>query len=160
MKRFLPPCLLLLILLGSTSAAAADKVNALIVQLKNGTQTKFILNEKPQISFAGTNLKVVSEKSETSFPMADVLRFTYDKEDVNGINEQVEDPAGISFEDGMLIVSQIKKGADVCIYTTDGKLQKKLTAQRTGTYRLSLSLLSKGVYLIKADNVTYKITKR
>ena len=138
----------------------ADNLNTLVVKMKNGAETAFFLKDKPNVTFEGTNLKVVSEKTTTTFALADVLRFTYVKRDPSGINEQIVDPTEISYEDGVLVISQIKAGASVGIYALDGKLVRQLKAQRSGTYRLSLSELPTGLYLVKADNVTYKITKQ
>ena len=138
----------------------ADNLNALVVKMKNGAETAFFLKDKPNVTFEGTNLKVVSEKTTTTFALADVLRFTYVKRDPSGINEQIVDPTEISYEDGVLVISQIKAGASVGVYALDGKLVRQLKAQRAGTYRLSLSELPTGLYLVKADNVTYKITKQ
>ena len=138
----------------------ADNLNTLVVKMKNGAETAFFLKDKPNVTFEGTNLKVVSEKTTTTFALADVLRFTYVKRDPSGINEQIVDPTEISYEDGVLVISQIKAGASVGVYALDGKLVRQLKAQRAGTYRLSLSELPTGLYLVKADNITYKITKQ
>ena len=138
----------------------ADNLNTLVVKMKNGAETAFFLKDKPNVTFEGTNLKVMSEKTTTTFALADVLRFTYVKRDPSGINEQIVDPTEISYEDGVLVISQIKAGASVGVYALDGKLVRQLKAQRSGTYRLSLSELPTGLYLVKADNVTYKITKQ
>ena len=138
----------------------ADNLNTLVVKMKNGAETAFFLKDKPNVTFEGTNLKVVSEKTTTTFALADVLRFTYVKRDPSGIDEQIVDPTEISYEDGVLVISQIKAGASVGVYALDGKLVRQLKAQRSGTYRLSLSELPTGLYLVKADNVTYKITKQ
>ena len=138
----------------------ADNLNTLVVKMKNGAETAFFLKDKPNVTFEGTNLKVVSEKTTTSFALADVLRFTYVKRDPSGIDQQVIDPTEISYEGGVLVISQIKAGASVGVYALDGKLVRQLKAQRAGTYRLSLSELPTGLYLVKADNVTYKITKQ
>ena len=138
----------------------ADNLNTLVVKMKNGAETAFFLKDKPNVTFEGTNLKVVSEKTTTTFALADVLRFTYVKRDPSGINEQIVDPTEISYEDGVLVISQIKAGASVGVYALDGKLVRQLKAQRAGTYRLSLSELPTGLYLVKADNITYKIMKQ
>lgn len=138
----------------------ADQVETLIVTLKNGAQTAFFLKDKPQVKFEGTDLKVTSDAGNATFALADVLRFTYDKKDPSGINETVIDPTGVSFKDDILVISQLKANATVSIYALDGKLLRQLTAQRSGTYRLNLSELPAGLYLVKADNITYKITKR
>ena len=152
--------LLLLVLLAWPIGMLADNLNTLVVKMKNGAETAFFLKDKPNVTFEGTNLKVVSEKTTTTFALADVLRFTYVKRDPSGINEQIVDPTEISYEDGVLVISQIKAGASVGVYALDGKLVRQLKAQRAGTYRLSLSELPTGLYLVKADNVTYKITKQ
>ena len=152
--------LLLLVLLAWPIGMLADNLNTLVVKMKNGAETAFFLKDKPNVTFEGTNLKVVSEKTTTTFALADVLRFTYVKRDPSGIDEQIVDPTEISYEDGVLVISQIKAGASVGVYALDGKLVRQLKAQRSGTYRLSLSELPTGLYLVKADNVTYKITKQ
>ena len=152
--------LLLLMLIALPVGLLADNLNTLIVMMKNGTETAFFLKDKPNVTFEGANLKVVSEKTTTTFALSDVLRFTYVKKDPMGIDEQMIDPTEINYKDGVLVISQIKAGASVGIYALDGKLVRQLKAQHSGTYRLSLSELPTGLYLVKADNVTYKITKQ
>jgi len=107
-------------------------------------------------------LKVTCEKASASasFNLADVIRFTYDGKSAAGIDVMTVDPAAISMEEGTLVISQMKANSIVNVYSMDGKLVRQLKAQRAGTYRLSLSSLPSGVYLVKADNITYKITKR
>ncbi len=156
MKRLL----LLMLLAGSYITMQADQVQTLIVQLKNGSQTAFFLKDKPQVKFEGTNLKVTSTVGDTSFALSDVLRFTYAKKDPTGISETVTDPTGVNFQGDVLVISQLKANGDVRVYALDGKLLRQLKASHAGTYRLNLSELPAGLYLVKADNVTYKIVKR
>lgn len=156
MKRLL----LLMLLAGSYITMQADQVQTLIVQLKNGSQTAFFLKDKPQVKFDGTNLKVTSTVGDTSFALSDVLRFTYAKKDPTGISETVTDPTGVNFQGDVLVISQLKANDDVSVYALDGKLLRQLKASHAGTYRLNLSELPAGLYLVKADNVTYKIVKR
>ena len=156
MKRFL----LLMLLTVSYSAMQADQVQSLIVQLKDGSQTAFFLKDKPQVTFDGPNLKVTSTAGDTSFALSDVLRFTYAKKDPTGIDEMVTDPTGVDFQGDVLVISQLKANGDVSVYALDGKLLRELKASHAGTYRLNLSELPTGLYLVKADNVTYKILKR
>ena len=145
-----------------STTQAADKVNTLIVLTKGNVQHLFVLADKPTVTFEGDQLKVTCEKASASasFNIVDIIRFTYEGKDVSGIDELTADPAEISMEEGTLVISQLKANAIVNIYALDGKLVHQLKAQRAGTYRLSLSSLPIGVYLVKADNITYKITKR
>ena len=160
--KLLTIVLLLTMLSMPTGMRADDKQNTLIVLTKDNVAHQFVLADKPTVTFEGTQLKVTCEKvsASASFNLADVIRFTYDGKSATGIDEMGVDPAEISMQDGTLVISQMKANSTVNVYSTDGKLVRQLKAQRAGTYRLSLSSLRSGVYLVKADNITYKITKR
>ena len=144
----------------SSTLHAADEVETLIILMKNGSENAFFLKDKPKVTFEGTSLKVSAATGDVSFALADVMRFTYAKKSTSGISEQVENPTGVSFEGDILVISQLKANTTASIYALDGKLIRQLKPHRTGTYRISLSGLPTGLYLVKADNVTYKITKR
>ena len=125
-------------------------METLIIQLKNGTENVFFLKDKPKVTFEGADLKVSAETGDV----------TYAKKSPTGISEQVENPTEVFYENDVLVISQLKANAVVSIYALDGKLIRQLKPQRAGTYRITLSELPLGLYLVKADNVTYKITKR
>ena len=144
----------------SSTLHAADEVETLIILMKNGSENAFFLKDKPKVTFEGTSLKVSAATGDVSFALADVMRFTYAKKSTSGISEQVENPTGVSFEGDVLVISQLKANTTASIYALDGKLIRQLKPQRAGTYRISLSELPSGLYLVKADNVTYKITKQ
>ena len=132
----------------------------LVVETKDHVKTAYMLADKTQVRFAGTNLRVVSTKADVTYQLSDILRFTYETRSTTGISELRTTQAEVDYMDGQLVISGIKAGGSVNVYSLEGKLVKQLTAQRSGTYRLSLASLSKGVYIVKADNVTYKIMKR
>ena len=160
--KLLTIMLLLTMLSVPIGMRADDKQNTLVVLTKDNVLHHFVLADKPTVTFEGTQLKVTCEKASASasFNLADVIRFTYDGKSATGIDEMTVDPAEISMQDGTLVISQMKANSTVNVYSTDGKLVRQLKAQRAGTYRLNLSSLRAGVYLVKADNITYKITKR
>ena len=134
----------------------------LVVLTKNGAKTEFVLSEKPKVLFEGKNLRITSSKADVTYALSDILRFTYENTDPTGINQlaETEDPTEVSYQDGTLVLSQLKEGAVVGVYSLDGKKVQQLRANHKGTYRLSLSSLPKGVYIVKADTITYKIMKR
>lgn len=162
MRRHLLFLALLLVLPTAVLAqgsSGADR-NFLVVETKDHVLTTYMLADKPEVSFKETDMHVVSAKGDVTYKLSDVLRFTYKKLDPSGISEQRSDQASIDYDGGVLIVSGIKAGCSVGVYTMDGKPVQQLNATRTGTYRISLSSLPQGVYLVKADNITYKIMKR
>lgn len=134
--------------------------NYLVVETKNHVLTTYMLAERPQVRFEGANLRVVSAKADVTYRLSDILRFTYEKRSVTGVSELQAEHAAVDYEDGELVISGLKAGAAVGVYSLDGKLVRQLTARHAGTYRLSLAALPQGVYIVKADNITYKIMKR
>lgn len=139
---------------------ANDLITTLVVLTKDNAQHQFALPDKPKVSFEGKNLIVVSDKTTTTFALSDVVRFTYKDLDPSGIQEVYIKDTNVSLEDGMLVVSQVKANSNVCVYSLDGRLVRQLAVKRAGTYRLNLSSLPFGVYLVKTGSLTYKITKR
>ena len=137
----------------------------LVVLTKDNKQHEFqFAGKKPQVKFEGTSLRVIiSSKSEAEFAISDIIRFTYTNRDPSGIDDLTIDynPTEIGFQkDGVFVISQMKEGAVVNIYGMDGKVITQFTAKHAGSCRLNLSPLPKGVYIVKADNITYKIMKR
>lgn len=134
----------------------------LVVLTKDGAKTEFLLGDNPKVLFEGKNLRITSTKADVTYALADILRFTYVNTNPTGINElaEMDDPTEVSYQDGTLVLSQLKEGAVVGVYALDGKLVQQLRAGHRGTYRLNLSSLPKGVYIVKADTITYKIMKR
>lgn len=153
--------LVFLLMLVPSSMRAADPVMTLIVLTKDKAEHHFALSNKPKVTFEGKSLKVTCSKASASatFNLADVIRFTYKKVDPTGIDELIEDPTTLNFDDGVLVISNLKANATVGVYTLDGKPVKQLKAAHTGTFRLNLSELPSGVYVVKAGTITYKIAK-
>ncbi len=142
-----------------SAAHAGEPKNALLVLTKDNVKHLFMLDEKPEITFSGSELTVKSEKTTAAFSLSDVLRFTYQKEDEAGINELQADEVALDYVNGTLIISNLKAGESVGVFALDGKQVQKLTARRAGTFRISLSAIPSGVYIVKAGVTSYKITK-
>lgn len=150
---------LLLALMLAVPLWAADNPVTLVVLTRDNAQHMFVLADKPEVTFEGIDLVVTCENSTTTFALADVIRFTY-LNATDAVEELTEDATTIDFKDGMVVINQLKEGASVAVYSVDGKLVRQLTARDTGNYSLNLSELPIGVYIVKADRVTYKIAKR
>ena len=132
----------------------------LVVETKDHVKTTYMLSDKPQVTFEGNSLHIVSEKADATYNLLDIQNFTYETQSVTGVSELREEPATIDYNNGELVVSGLKANGAVSIYAMDGKLVQQRTASRGGTFRLSLSSLPHGVYIVKVGNITYKIMKR
>lgn len=171
--------LLLFALLLGLPSMADDKENALVVWKKDGTKLTYILlNDRPHVTlyryFGRAELWITAANNSnpsswqgtlTTLPLADVQRFTYEKvEDPDAVKEvrdNLDEQSPVSYgADGTVLVSNVEAGQPVGIWSLDGQLLRQLTPRVSGEYKVSLSGLAPGVYLLKAGKTTTKITKR
>ncbi len=160
MKKLLQTTLLLLaLLMSAVPLSAADNPVTLVVLTRDNAQHMFVLADKPEVTFEGTDLVVTCVNSTTTFALPDVIRFTY-LNATDAVEEINKDETQVNFRDGMIVVNGLKANAAVTVYSVDGRLMRQLKAHEDGNYNLDLSELPTGVYIVKADRVTYKIAKR
>lgn len=149
-----------LLLLSSLMAMADEPKSRLVVWAKDGTKTYFDLAENPKTTFNDNDLVITSESMSISYPLDQVLRYTYELSTTGIENISQEKAVRISQHNDALTLENLKPGTTVSLYTVDGK---QVSAQATGSNRsvtISLSGRPAGVYIVKANDVTYKMMKR
>lgn len=159
MKKLLRFYVLLLALLLAVPLRAADNPVTLVVLTRDNAKHMFVLADKPNVTFEGEDLVVTCVNSTTTFALPDVIRFTY-LYATDAVEELKADDTTVDFKDGMIVINQLKANATLAVYSVDGRLVRQFTARDSGSYSLDLGELPTGVYIIKADRVTYKIAKR
>lgn len=149
-----------LLLLSNLIAMADEPKSRLVVWAKDGTKTYFDLAENPKTTFKDNDLVITCESMTISYPLDQVLRYTYELSTTGIENISQEKTIRIRQHDDALTLENLKPGTVVSLYTVDGK---QVSAQTTGSNRLvtiSLSGHPAGVYIVKANDVTYKMMKR
>lgn len=158
MKRLLLS--LITILLVSLMSKADNKV--LQIWQADGQIVTISLNEEPRTTYSDGNLVITTTKTTITYPLEQVWKYTYVLE--GSISEGDGVPDGIKSilsEDGeTLTFKGLKAGTEVLLYSASGQLVRRLSAANDNNVAVSVSLLPTGVYIVKANNATYKITKR
>ena len=139
-----------------TIAKAEQKM--LVVTAMDGTTTKYLLDGMPQVRIEKPYLIISSGMASVSLPLENLQHMHYEKatDEATAIEEiKVHDEKGGSER---IDFSSLPADANVSIYTLDGKLVQAL---RPNGRALSLPLgsLQSGIYLVKVNDVTYKIQK-
>ena len=150
--------LLALLVLAVPLRAANDSVT-LVVLTRDNAQHMFVLADQPEVTFEGEDLVVTCLNSTTTFALPDVIRFTY-LNATDAVEEITKDETQVNFRDGLIVINRLKANAMVAVYSVDGRLVRQFKAHEDGNYSLDLNELPTGVYIVKADHVTYKIAKR
>ncbi len=143
----------LLPLLAVTSRAE----QALVVYTSEGRAAVFVLSGEPRITCSAEEVTVVSDGESVSYALSALDRFALEDVDLTGIaQEPTASPVFRVGADG-LRCEGLAPGQRVQVYDLGGRLVRQSVANVDGSVSLPMS---RGTYVIKAGNQTFKTLKR
>ena len=153
----------LFMILFSSGCCLAESAYQLVLEKKDGSTIRYVLSDKPVVTFAGTQVQVKSAKAETSYERSDVSRYYF--EDVaNGIDVVTDDDSSLRIDyssaDRLTAYGLSDAGA-VGVYDLAGRLAPAGICVSDNAVTIDLSVLPAGVYVITLPNhPTLKIKKQ
>ena len=128
------------------------QVNAVVVNMTDGTKTVFRLADEPVITYSENNLVLKTATKEASVPITSITSVTL---------EEDYTPTKIeSVRTDRVLFQQLSSGTEVRVYTVDGKSVCTLNADSDGGAALDFSRLPKGLLIIKTPETTIKVNNR
>lgn len=102
---------------------------------------------------------ITTTTTTINYPLTKIQRYTYEGGTLS-VRDVKPDGISISHDGDLVIVKGLATGKTVAVHRVDGV--QLLVKRSDGSDRLTLSLekLPAGVYVIKADEITYKLLKR
>lgn len=149
--------LLLLLVFSTVSVTYADDWILQIWQ-NDGNVMNINLNDEPVTTYSEGNLLIRTKNSSITYPLEKVKKYTFvsssDIQEINGMG------ASFSQDGETLIFRNLKENTNIEIFTVSGQVIKKINNGKHSKATVSVSNLPIGVYVIKANDLTFKITKR
>lgn len=146
-------------LLMSDLYAETLQAQILVVWQKGGSKVYFNLDEQPKTTFTTNELVITTSTATYNYPLANISRYTYEGGALSVSNTKTQ-TISITQNIDDVIVTGLPVGKTASVYGVDGKLIIQKRSDGTNRLILSLSDIPAGVYAIKAEEVTYKFTKR
>jgi hypothetical protein len=143
----------LLALFCSIIAKAEDK--SLIITFSDNTTQTFILSALPQITMANNKMKISAGSTTAEYDLYKIKTFTFSG--TTGI-ENIENNSSIIAEGDRIIVEGAN--ANVRIFSVDGKTTTLKTTSLSNSTIIDISSLGRGIYIIKTNDKTLKISKK
>lgn len=128
--------------------------NDLVVSLIDGTTATYDLSSMPNVVMSNDTLSITSSTLDAKYALYKVKKFNFT--DATAINSVAVSPVIISNNDKIVLSS----ANDVRVYTEDGKSVETNLSNESGHTVIDISRLSKGMYVIKADGLSFKIMKK
>ena len=129
------------------------QVNAVVVNMTDGTKTVFMLADAPVITYSGNNLVLKTATKEASVPVASITSVTLEDRSSATKIESAFTADGVLFR-------QLPAGSEIRVFTVDGKAVCTQKADSDGSVGLDLSRLPKGMLIIKTPETTIKVNNR
>lgn len=142
---------------------AADNTEGLYlyIQMTDGSNSKFLLTEQPVITFNDNQLIVsLNGKTLLSTEMEGIANCSFQTEQtLTGIHEVTSPSQEVRplVNMGQAIFSGLKPGSTVTIHSADGKTVGQTSADSQGTARISLTTLSRGIYILRTNTHSFKV---
>ena len=152
--------LLIIALFVANTVYSQDLPNALTVWTKEGKGTVFALTEKPVVSFTETDLVINARNMEVCYPLENMNKLSYDYDETLDIVDIQTNNRTMNLRGNTLVFSSLPENSRVVVSTSDGAVVLMKTITLPGSYSLSTDSLRPGIYLINANNITYKILVR
>jgi len=156
--RIISRLLCIAAIFGAFSAKAADGSN-IYLHLKTGEKVVFSFANRPVMTFGDDNSMTIEDKNKsvTTNAFDKLHKVTFNE--TTGIADAVADNNGkIQFTSptGLTFIG-FKTGTQVSVTSSNGITVMTATIDNDEPLTVSLDACPKGVYIVVADDVTYKI---
>ena len=134
--------------------------NVLVIHLASGVVERFVLlEEEPTITFSGDNIVIKTSSTEVTYAMETVSYFNYEDNAATSISG-VEVADGVRVNGDIIAISGLPAGSKVFVYAAGGQICISEVANENGEATLNITSLARGVYIVNANNISTKITKK
>lgn len=153
-------CSVFLMLLASVWMVVSAQ-NTITVHQKDGQKVSFGFGEKPVITYTDNSLVLTTSNSQVECALSNVEKITFLDSDatINAVVDISKAPA-LSLDNYVVSIEGAKSDATVMVVGSDGKTLINTKTDSDGSVTFSIAELPDGVYVIKSENLTYKILKK
>lgn len=146
----------------AASAWAAPDDLVLLVHHASGKMVACQLADRPKLDVTTEKVSLVSGRTSLTLDVMQNTRITFCKESElpTKLEEAKAEVGRIWFDGEMLRAEGLKAGALVLVYDANGRQVLKGVADSDGRAQLPMTALAKGVYVVKSDLTTLKVSKR
>lgn len=148
----------------TTTVNPAD-IKYIVLWNKDGSTTAIPLEGRPVITYDTDNSIITcnTTTTEVTFPLKDIYKYTLELTEKPGTDirsMQVNKPGDITNHTNILLFNGFKPNTAITVYTANGTMVESRRADNSGQASLSMSGWPKGMYIIKAGNVSHKILRK
>lgn len=139
------------------NAKAQDAFTHMTLHFNNDEQIKFALAEIPTLSFSDSTLVIQTSSITVTHPLNKISHITYESGADSGIINIQSDKPIYEIDGDHISFPYLEKGTHIDIYTVQGTNVLNTQIQESGEYGFPVSALGRGIYIVKLNNLSFKI---
>ncbi len=137
-----------------TLSMSAIAFSGIEVTLTDGSSMVISMDERSVVTFSGSKLVIKTDVSTTEFERSKVKTFNYLSS--SSIEEINVGDCKVNNTGDALQFSNLPAGSEITVHDVSGKLVKSAVAE--GSYRINITDLSSGMYVVSVNGVSTKIS--
>lgn len=149
----------LLTFMSIASCFAVDEQTHLVVWAKDGSKASYSLQDRPLIEFVENQILIKSNNLDIYYDLQSISHFTYEDIMGTGVKNLLIEEQFKMTEDALLF-SGIPVNSNLTISDINGKNVYNIKVENTGKFAIPIKNFSKGLYIIKINNYSYKFIKK
>ena len=134
----------------------------LVIEMNDTKKHSYSLEDNPVISFENDILIIKTDKIELSYPISDIVKYYFIKEDDTAISSVNGDVNNIHFNytnPDFLLIEGITSEDNVNVYEINGRTCHVDIIRNNNSITVELKPLPQGVYLVKVNNHSFKLIR-
>ena len=151
---------LMLCSIGITKAHAQSTVKGVVIETAGGQRTEYALTEAPRLTYDGNTVTLTTTKVSVDYTTSNILKVMLTDISSTGINDVESSLGNILLSNDEVRMSGLAADESVTLYNTNGMLLSTWKATSTGELTINLSDLSRGIYIIKTNHQSFKVTRK
>lgn len=160
LMRFL---LLLLLFSSSVQKVFANEINEyyFLVWNVNGEVTMFSLKEEPKVTYYENFFKITTLSEEIMFGEDNISQFTLSTQDeFSSINEIDKNRNSVMWNDNILKLRSFIPNTEITIYSITGQKVYEASTDIYGALEVDLSAYQHQIFIVRTNDLTFKILKK
>lgn len=152
---------LLLLLLLTTQVIFAESSSSLcvVVETIEGERMEYLLSDNPRIVHHDGLVTLTTNMLKVDLPTASVLKVYFSNSTTN-IRKAKTAEGVINWQENTVVLIGFTANELVSLYSSDGRKLWQQATDGNGQFSISLNSLSQGIYIIKTNHQTLKISKK
>ena len=146
--------------LGAVGAEAQSTVKGIVIETTGGERTEYALTETPKLTYDGNTVTLTTTKVSVDFTATDIVKVVLTDISATGIDAAETMQGKVLLLNDEVRMSGLVAHETVQLYSMGGVLLSTWQASNNGDLTITLSDLQRGVYIIKANHQSFKVTRK